>query len=54
MLQYFNASLTPYLTEEITANSSNEEIMNAFYKANADSSSSPVQYSDRAIFYVIQ
>ena len=52
LLRVFKAPLTPYLTPGVTDKSTNEEIMNAYYKANSDLTDSFIeQDSDRAISY---
>ena len=54
MLRYFDFPLTPYLTDGVTEESSDKEIMDAYYKANADKTGSVIeQESDRAISYVL-
>jgi|GEM_PF-1386188 len=53
-LRFFNAPLTPYLTPGVTENSTDTTIMNAYYKANADVTSTIIEQDvDRAISYVV-
>ena len=54
LLRYYDFPLTPYLTSGVTADSSNQDIMDAYYKANANATPPIIeQTSDRAIWYVL-
>lgn len=54
ILRYYDFPLTPYLTSGVTKDSSNEKIMDAYFKANSNVTSSIIeQTSDRAISYVL-
>ncbi len=54
ILRYFHAPLTPYLTPGVSENSTDAEIMDAYYKANANITSEIIEQDlDRAISYVI-
>ena len=54
LLRVYGFPLTPYLTSGVTEDSSNQDILDAYYKANANASSSIIeQTSDRAVWYVL-
>ena len=54
LLRYMDFPLTPYLTNGVTENSTDKEIMDAYFKANSDITAGIIeQESDRAISYVL-
>jgi len=54
LLRYLDFPLTPYLTNGVTENSTDKEIMDAYFKANSDITAGIIeQESDRAISYVL-
>lgn len=54
LLHYLDYPLTPYLTDGVTENSTDKEIMDAYYKVNAGVTSGVIEKeSDRAISFVL-
>jgi len=54
LLRYYDFPLTPYLTSGVTKDSSDQEIMDAYYDANTNVTSSIIaQTSDRAISFIL-